>query len=97
MTIIKAEGKVSIEANELNNEESKNQISSGMLDDGLIEELWRDLNGAIALEKIRQVAKEVAEEYEGAPVTTFLPIFIHRRTRERLKSVIDDEGEISTN
>jgi len=30
-------------------------------------------------------------------VTTFLPIFIHRRTRERLKSVIDAEGKISTN
>ena len=92
-----AEGKVSTEVNELNNEESKNQFSSDMLDDGLIEELWRDLNGAIALEKIRQVAKEVAEEYENALVTTFLPIFIHRRTRERLKSVIDAQGEISTN
>jgi hypothetical protein len=78
-------------------EESKNRFGSDMIDDGLIDDLWRDMNGAIAIEKIRQVAKQIAQEYEGVPVTTFLPIFIHRRTREILKSVIADEGETLTN
>lgn len=88
---------MSAEINNPSSEESKNRFSSDTIDDGLIDDLWRDLNGAIAIEKIRQVAKQIAEEYEDAPVTTFLPIFIHRRTRELLKSVIAEEGDIPTN
>lgn len=87
---------MSTEINEPGSKESKNQFGPGLIDDGLIDDLWRDLNGAIAIERIRQVAEEVAGEYEDAPVTTFLPIFIHRRTRELLKSVIAAQGEILT-
>lgn len=56
--------------------------------DNLIEQIWRDLGGQVPRQQIRQVAAEVTAEFHDATVTAFVPIFVRRRTRERLKGVI---------
>ncbi len=60
------------------------------VDEILIEGIWRDLGGQVTRERIRQVATSVAAEFGDATVTTFLPIFIHRRTRAKLE---DEAGQ----
>jgi hypothetical protein len=55
------------------------------LNEALIEKIWQELNGQVPRQRIRQVAAEVAAKFEQATVTTFVPIFIHRYTCERLK------------
>ena len=58
------------------------------VDESLIEAIWQDLDGLVTRGEIQRVAKEVAETFQGATITTFIPLFIRRRTRETLKSVI---------
>jgi hypothetical protein len=53
--------------------------------ESLIEDIWRDLGGEVTHEQIRQAAREVAAQFQDATVTTFVPIFIRRRTREKLR------------
>lgn len=59
-------------------------VSSEYIDDGLIEEIWQDLGGRISHEHIRQTVYEVAARYQDAKISTFIPIFIRRVTKERL-------------
>ena len=54
------------------------------VDDVLIEEIWHDLDRQITRERIRQVATEEAAGFRNATVTTFVPIFVRRWTRDRL-------------
>ena len=82
---------MTLEMNESTEEAVENQLIFDIVDDVLIEEIWRDLEGLITHEQIRQVAMEVAAQYQDAAVTTFLPIFVHRRTRERLRSTINND------
>lgn len=58
------------------------------LDEPLIEQIWRDLEGQVSREQVRQVATGVAARFHTATVTAFIPIFIHRQTREKLKKLI---------
>ena len=58
-------------------------FSSEYIDDGLVEEIWQDLDGRISHEQIRQTADEVAARYHDAKISTFIPIFIRRRIKER--------------
>jgi hypothetical protein len=82
---------MTLEMNQAATEEIENQLIFEIVNDVLVEELWRDLEGLITHEKIRQVAMEIAAQYQDAAVTTFLPIFVHRRTRERLRSTINND------
>lgn len=59
---------------------------SDYVDNLLIEKIRLDLDKEITYEQIRQVALEVAAEFQDAKITTFLPIFIRRQTRERLRN-----------
>jgi len=59
-------------------------VPSEYIDDGLIEEIWQDLDGLISHEQIRRAAYEVAARYQDAKISTFIPIFIRRNTKERL-------------
>jgi hypothetical protein len=59
--------------------------------DGLIEQIWHDLNGQVPLSRVRQVALEVAAEFHTATVTMYIPLFIRRYTRERLEESQKDE------
>lgn len=50
----------------------------------LIEDLWRDLGGRVTRDRIRQLVNEAATEFQNATITTFVPVFIRRRIREKL-------------
>lgn len=63
----------------------RNDVSA-LVDEQLVEEIWRDLEGQVSREKIIHVAVEVAAKFQEAAVTTFVPIFIRRQTSERLKA-----------
>jgi hypothetical protein len=54
--------------------------------ESVVEDIWRDLDGQVTHEQIRQAANEIATQFHDATVTTFVPIFIRRRTREKLRS-----------
>ena len=59
------------------------------MDDSLIEQIWHDLDGQVTREQIRQLVTEVAAEFRTATITTFVPIFIRRQAREKLKTQIN--------
>jgi hypothetical protein len=61
------------------------------VDDSLIEQIWQDLGGRVTRERIHQIAAEVEAEFRTATVTSFVPIFVRRRTRERLRMLIGEE------
>ncbi len=68
-------------------------IGNDYINDHLIEEIWRDLGGQVSQAHIVQVAREVETEYFDATVTMFVPIFIHRETRERLLQEIQERKQ----
>lgn len=59
---------------------------SNYVDDLLVERIWRRLDKQVTREHIRHVALEVAAEFRGARITTFVPIFIRRLTLDRLSN-----------
>lgn len=52
----------------------------------LVEAIWQDLNGQVTYERIQQVVREVADAFQDAAVTAFVPVFVHRQTRDKLKA-----------
>jgi len=58
------------------------------VDESLIEAIWQDLDGLVTRGEIQRVAREITETFQGATITSFIPLFVRRRTREMLKSVI---------
>lgn len=64
--------------------EGKNDNHTADYLDELIEQIWRDLARQVPRERVSQVAAEVATEFRQATVTAFVPLFIHRLTREKL-------------
>lgn len=73
---------------------SQGQGYNDYLEDYLIEEIWQELNQQFSMDRIREVALETAAEFQDAVVTAFLPIFIYRRTREKLMKILDHpDGE----
>ena len=65
------------------------QSPTDYVDDALVEAIWNELEGDAEREKIREVATEVAAEFQKASITQFVPIFVRRRTVERLRSGVD--------
>jgi hypothetical protein len=65
------------------------QSSADYVDDALVEAIWLELEGYAERERIREVASEVARDFQGASITQFVPIFVRRRTVERLRSRVD--------
>ena len=59
-------------------------IDSDIVDDALVDTIWQDLDGLVSRERIREIACEVAATYQDASVTTLMPIFVRRRTKEIL-------------
>lgn len=54
--------------------------------DALTDQIWQDLGRQVPRARIQQVVLEVASQFHDATVTTYLPIFIRRLTRERLEN-----------
>ena len=63
------------------------------VDESLIEAIWQDLDGLVTRGEIQRVAREIAETFRGATITTFIPLFIRRRTRETFKSGIQNKSQ----
>lgn len=59
--------------------------------DGLSEQIYRDLGGQVPRERVFQIVTDVAAEFSTAKVTTYIPIFVQRQARERLKGEIGGE------
>ena len=53
--------------------------------DTIIEQIWNDLNGAVARSVVQDVLVEVIPRYEKARIQTFVPIFIRRDAVQRLR------------
>lgn len=62
------------------------------VDDSLVEKLWHDLDGQVSCEQIGRAVTEIATRFQTATVTAFVPIFIHRRALEQLRSLLFSEG-----
>jgi len=52
----------------------------------VVEQVWKDLGGTITRPAIRLELTDVILSFERAPVQTFVPIFLRRRTVERLRT-----------
>ena len=63
------------------------------LDDSFVEQIWHDLDGQVARERIHQVAAEAAAEFRTATVTAFVPLFIRRKTCKKLRTLINEKRE----
>jgi hypothetical protein len=61
-------------------------------DDSLVETLWHDLDGQVPRDQIDLTVTEIVQHFQNAKVTTFVPIFIHRRALEQLRGLL-----VSTN
>lgn len=60
-----------------------------LVDTAIVEAIWSDLDGRIERKQVYETAVAIAQSFAGATVTTFLPLFIRRRTYEQLKLLID--------
>lgn len=57
----------------------------GWLED-LVEQTWRETDGATPRERIREMALEAALRYSGdAKITAYIPMLVRRNVRERLR------------
>ena len=63
---------------------SEGSLTVALVDEALVEQIWRELQGKAARPQIRQLVKEAASEFAQATITTYVPIFVRRRVREQL-------------
>jgi hypothetical protein len=57
------------------------------IDASVVEKLWQDLEGRASRDQIGRTVTEIAAQFQDARVTTFVPIFIHRRALEQLRGL----------
>ena len=55
--------------------------------DTVTEQIFGELNGTVARSTIQEVIKDLIPKYEGAPIQTFVPIFICRDAVAQLKAM----------
>jgi hypothetical protein len=72
---------------------AKSVTHLGEVLESVVEGIWRDLDGQVTHEQIRQAASEVASEFQDATITAFVPIFIRRLTREKLRSKAENQEQ----
>lgn len=72
-----------------NDSEVRELQTASLLSDDLLKEIWIDLDKRYSIDKIREVAAETTSDFQDAVVTAFLPIFIYRKTREKLLVMLD--------
>jgi hypothetical protein len=59
-----------------------------LVDEVLVEQIWRDVQGKVSRVQIQQLVMEVAGEFAHAKITTYVPIFVRRQVREKLGSML---------
>jgi hypothetical protein len=62
----------------------------------LIEKIRNDLGGTVSRSPIRQVVMEIIPRYESARIQTYVPIFVHKETVERLRVGLAEVARDST-
>ena len=65
------------------------------VDDSLVEQLWRELNGQVSRQQIVGAVTEIAAGFEKATVRGFVPIFVHRRALEQLRGTLASPGPMA--
>ncbi|MBA2578581.1 MAG: arsenate reductase ArsC [Euzebyaceae bacterium] len=58
-------------------------------------ELESEFRGTIGSETIERYVGESIDRMQGARLTDFLPLFVHRFTRERLRALAQSEGKLT--
>ena len=69
-------------------------VTRGHLDRGL-ESLAEEFAGVFARETIDRYMAESLAQLEGARIENFVPLFVHRFAREKLKALAQHEGKIT--
>ncbi|HRV92702.1 MAG TPA: hypothetical protein P5526_11105 [Anaerolineae bacterium] len=82
---VKEKRKMYVKPHSFVNDEAAAGDVNNYVNDQLIEKIWCELGKQNSYEQIHQAALEVAAEFRDAAITTFIPIFIHRRTLEKLR------------
>lgn len=59
------------------------------VDDSLVEQVWRELDGQLPRKRVGYVVSEVALDFENATVKAYLQILVHRRALERLRQELN--------
>jgi cAMP phosphodiesterase len=54
--------------------------------EAIIEQIWKDLGGRASRTEIKQVVIEVSPRYADARIMTYVPIFLGKEVRRRLRS-----------
>jgi hypothetical protein len=52
----------------------------------VIEQIWKELGGTVSRPAICQELAEVIPAFDNARITTYVPIFVRRRTLARLRT-----------
>jgi len=69
-------------------------VTRGHLDKGL-ESLKDEFSGTFSAETIERYMTESVEQLPATRITNFVPLFVHRFARERLRALGQSEGSIS--
>lgn len=62
------------------------------MNDSIIENVWKYLDGQVSREQIGRVVAEVMLGFQDATVRAFVPIFVHREAVERLQSQLNENS-----
>ena len=65
------------------------EVVGGSLDwdvESLVEQIWTDLGGQVSRLAIRHQVADVVPAFQDARITTYVPIFVRRRTVEQLRA-----------
>jgi hypothetical protein len=65
------------------------------VDQTFVEDLWQNLEGKISQDQIRKIAIEIAEDFQDATITAYIPILLRRRVRDRLNRIISQNEEVA--
>jgi hypothetical protein len=52
----------------------------------VVEQIWSDLGGTVTRPDIHREIEQVLPAFEGARITTYVPIFVRQRTVARLRT-----------
>ncbi len=58
--------------------------------DCLVEQIWTDLGGQVSRLVIRHQVADVVPAFQDARITTYVPIFVRRRTVEQLRAGLSE-------
>lgn len=57
-------------------------------DEAIVDRIWLDLQGTVDRSIIRQELMQVIPGFQKAHVQTYVPIFLHRVTLERIRATL---------